>query len=960
MAEERISSVVAPSAFDEVERLGNEIASLERLANAVDIRIGGASSLKDLNASLKELSRLTNDAIKVSKLQIEQQKQADREANTSIKERAQALKEQAASQKQQSAEEKKASAERNQAYKEDLAYQKQIEQQGKQNTAMLVAGEKQKQAAIKATQQSDAEFQKQLEATGKSNIKVLLSIEQAQKREAKLNAEASSDYKILSKAYQDASLRAKDYALQLGSTHPLTVQAINDASAMGNTLKQLDASVGQYQRNVGNYNSVGMQFNQLLREAPNFAISWRTGLISLTNNISYFGEAVGAARKQGQGFGSILKSVGGSFTGLVGIINIAVTAITYFTLQADKVASSTGSAEKATKKYNDAIQAAGETARSSANEEIARLRVLEAVATDTTKSMKARGNAVNEMQRLYPEYLGSLKDEVILQGRAATEINAATEALLMRAQAAAAEKRFAAAAEQVYDLQLAQRKAVAEVAREEKILFDARKQGQQNTPGPFGMTFEEGLNVRIKNARENLEGINTQLREAKEIQGQFLRDAQAAGAESFDLFKPKKEPKQKDNSKTELNAWRSLMERQAKEQFDAQALEVKTEADAQLAIAKNDEASYDTRIAALTRYYELKQTIINETAEYEKFSENRTANEVEAIDLKKISNLTALTQEALDIETDAAQKSVDAENKANEQMKAGWFSLTEWWKKENDKRTKDDEEQNKKRLMLAVQSTGEVINAIAGIYSDQMANRIAQLEKEGQLIEDNGRKEIDRIQYSGKTEEEKQKAIRESEARTESQRKANDARQRDAARRKAQFDKAANISNIITSGALAVIKAYVDSGPIGAVIAGVAVSAQLARAAAAPIPAYEGGTLSHKGGAFIAGEKESELVVRPDGRTYWTKDEPTLYNEPKGTQVFNQDQINRIAMAALTPQLLRAVQPNSQKEDATKQLAKVIEKSGRDTVRAIVNNKSSVNVNTQSIDLQYLKQVKGK
>lgn len=75
----------------------------------------------------------------------------------------------------------------------------------------------------------------------------------AAKEDAAINEYLSNDYKQLSLAYNEAGLKAKNYALQLGENHPLTLQAAADANTMGETLKRLDSTVGQNQRNVGNY-----------------------------------------------------------------------------------------------------------------------------------------------------------------------------------------------------------------------------------------------------------------------------------------------------------------------------------------------------------------------------------------------------------------------------------------------------------------------------------------------------------------------------------------------------------------------------------------------------------------------------------------------------------------------------------------------------------------------------------
>jgi hypothetical protein len=80
--------------------------------------------------------------------------------------------------------------------------------------------------------------------------------EKALKAEQKAAADASNDYKQLSLAYNEAALRAKNLVLRLGEQHPVAKEAVNDARALHDQLLRLDQSVGQSQRNVGNYNGI--------------------------------------------------------------------------------------------------------------------------------------------------------------------------------------------------------------------------------------------------------------------------------------------------------------------------------------------------------------------------------------------------------------------------------------------------------------------------------------------------------------------------------------------------------------------------------------------------------------------------------------------------------------------------------------------------------------------------------
>jgi len=120
--------------------------------------------------------------------------------------------------------------------------------------------------------------------------------------EQKINDQLSNDYLQLSKAYNDAALKYKNYALTLGANHPITLQAQQEAIQMGNTLKELDAGVGQYGRNVGNYSSAFQGYANTLR--------------GLRGPTKLLGEALGFSATQADQFRLIIEH---SFQGLAAI-----------------------------------------------------------------------------------------------------------------------------------------------------------------------------------------------------------------------------------------------------------------------------------------------------------------------------------------------------------------------------------------------------------------------------------------------------------------------------------------------------------------------------------------------------------------------------------------------------------------------------------------------------------------
>ena len=113
-------------------------------------------------------------------------------------------------------------------------------------------------------------------------------------------------------------------------------QALQNLKSKREELAGLKAAYGDMRMNVGNYSSatkmLGINIGQVLKEMPNFAISMRTGIMSLTNNLPMLAETIKqvkveqlamieAGKKAPSMFGLIAKSVFG-LTGFMSILMV--------------------------------------------------------------------------------------------------------------------------------------------------------------------------------------------------------------------------------------------------------------------------------------------------------------------------------------------------------------------------------------------------------------------------------------------------------------------------------------------------------------------------------------------------------------------------------------------------------------------------------------------------------------
>jgi hypothetical protein len=323
---------------------------------------------------------------------------------------------------------------------------------------------------------------------------------------------------------------------------------------MNTQLKAIDATLGNHQRNVGNYasgwNAVGNSINQLTREMPAFANSIQTGFMAISNNIPALFDAIkgikeqnAALRAEGKPTESVLKQLSGAIFSWGTALSIGVTLLTVYGKDIINFLSgktkALEEADKAQKKYLETLNNIDETERKNAHEEIARLNILTTIMSDNNQTMQTRLNAIDELQKKYPQRFSDLSREELLEGKVGDAVKKTTEALLNRAAATAAEKKFAAASEQVYDLTLAQRKAQEGLNNAETAYNNFFKLSEKSKAFAAKESTAVILNsyrLRAVAAKESLNQINVSLQKAETEQKQFLTDAQSNAAKVGDIL----------------------------------------------------------------------------------------------------------------------------------------------------------------------------------------------------------------------------------------------------------------------------------------------------------------------------------------------------------------------------------------------------------------------------------------
>lgn len=210
-------------------------------------------------------------------------------------------------------------------------------------------------------------------------------------------------------------------------------------------------------------NNLKMQFSQIARELPSLAMGPQMFILAISNNLPMLADAISDVRKQnellaasGQKGVPVWKQLGKALlspqTALIALISLGVVygkEIGNWVKNLGKVKKELSETQQLQESLNTSRRKGGEAA----SEESAKLRILYTASQDTSKSMRERNKAVDELQKMYPDYFGKLSNEAILAGNAASAYDELTKAIIRKGQAQAAEDIVADYSKRNFQLQ---------------------------------------------------------------------------------------------------------------------------------------------------------------------------------------------------------------------------------------------------------------------------------------------------------------------------------------------------------------------------------------------------------------------------------------------------------------------------------------------------------------------------
>jgi hypothetical protein len=961
MAEEKIDSYVDREGVADdtrffLESIQKIIDQFDKLAS-IKVNINGANSMREIvdgaNEAKTAFDGLTAAKDKMLKSDLLAAKVAKESASARS---AEAKASQAAAKSSQ--DKAKADAMEAKAIKE-LAAAEKLEAQAKKELAL------QDKALAQARKENAAAALKEQQAASSS---------QREKEKQQVN-ELGAAYKQYSQAARDASLRAKSYALTLGENDARTLAAVKNANEMNETLKRVDASVGQFGRQVGDYkkgfDGLGMSFTQISRELPSLAVSFQTFALAVSNNLPMVVDEVKKVstevkelRAQGEQTPSVFKRVLSSALSLNVGISIAIALFTAFAGKIADAVTGLFSAESAAKKaakqqqeYNERIEEAIELnekydstiARSSGTVNRGlenQLAYARAAGKSEKEILKIEQDLLEERQLLAQANfdgtggetrLGELGKELsvaqqnlnefLVKERRAYDIfgNVTTELTdkekeqgeFLKKEFALREKAFLRQKEVVEEYYNANRDAIVKDLEIKKLeseqvarFFAAELQYRADLLKAISQIEDGQLTSRLNARREAYE------KEKIILTGQYLdqrrdaKDNQVKIAEIENEFAFNKVKLQEEYEKDVLNirATSLIKQRELLEQDNALFVEYQNERlDKQIAALQNvqekrqEEAArgLEIEISALNKAYQLRiKTTKEGSKEREKIDRDYAEKRAEieySYAVAELKNQIFFAEELIKVRK-AAGENVTKEEEELHRLRMQLSDLETKHIIDNNKKQgrshKEKLEKLEKDLEIVKTAYNETAKLVTGLLSAGVDRQKNAVQEQIDEIDRKKEKEIEAVEQTTASEQEKADKIAIINARAEAQKNVLEQKQRQLDLQRAKFEKAATIGRIVIETALAVVHQLGSGDPYTAIGRAIAVgaigAAQLAVAIATPLPRFKDGRDKGPATFAVVGDGGvNEVVASPDlKQAYVTPATDTLTYLKKDWKVF--------------------------------------------------------------------------
>lgn len=338
-------------------------------------------------------------------------------------------------------------------------------------------------SSLSSTQQKRLE---QLNNSLLTHKTALSEVRQALNNNAKLDNVAATSMNGLSQSLSRMRIAYRELTEEERNS-PFGKELLASIQQADTKIKELDTTIGNHQRNVGNYgkqwNGLSMSIQQVGRELPSLAYGPKVFFSAISNNIPILADEIKRARTEykllkesGQSAIPVWKQVVSSLFSWQTVLTVGITLLT---LYGDKVVDWVAglfNAKNVMKPLVDIQQQLNDVQLKgvqNAQSEITKLELLYKATQNASKPIRERKKAVDELQKSYPDFFKNLSEEEILTGKAADAYARLTSSIIASARARAAQDKMTENAKKILENEA---KITEEYAKRENVQLKLDKQ----------------------------------------------------------------------------------------------------------------------------------------------------------------------------------------------------------------------------------------------------------------------------------------------------------------------------------------------------------------------------------------------------------------------------------------------------------------------------------------------------
>lgn len=860
---ELIDDIISEEAFKQVEKMQSEMRALmdtfidagitvDTLNKALSMQTGMENTTKGINSNKQALSELEKVKAKIITtqeksnalntiygLELERQKQRLAEVNTELQRQEQlrkseedsltALKVKLGFLKEQWSLMGKAAQDANQSMLKEIQQTNvAIREQEKAMSGRVAAV---KVAKVALTEQ-ELLINKITKATSQEGQDVaLLRVQLAELN--KINKQVAQSSSMIDGSIEHMSFtlnRMREQFTKLSPelrNSPFGIELNRRIQATDTELKKLDAGMGVYKRNVGNYSNATFQLSQSLRELPAFAFSAQTGILALSNNLPMLVDSFNQVKASTGSAGSALAVFAKSVFTFTNLFTIALGLFTVFYKEIVQFVIGTKELNKEFVELNKSIATNG-----------AELKILTNIINNHNISKDKQLKAAQRLKEIYPVTLKNYSDEAIVAGKASKEIDKLGQSIVALARIKAIEAKVTEYSTSMLNNEISIRKASNDLLKLEIEAEMHLKRRDASGTSSNRYDIENQLYIQATDAISRKKKYIKEAQEANKGFAQGIEDLATMAANEL----PKIVTEHEQMANKELDISKKSRKDKVKEY-----------------------EGYISDINHLDREYQL-------------YSEK---SDQEAIDRvhKRQDEILKLNKEYQKMELDL--------------IRDGITEIERMWEEQD----RDEQMRREKALSATdayINSSLQAMSIASQTFTDRQNASFDKREKEMNSYYDN---ELHRINQTTMSAKKKEEEIAKAKAQREAQQKIIDKERAIADRKAAIRQKAIDIQQTIgntilgITGALSRFKTDGYLAIANAVAIGIAGTAQTARLIATPLPEYAKGTEHSEEGYAVVGEKGTELVTDPSGKSWLTPAKDTITYLKKGSKVTTNEKL---------------------------------------------------------------------